>query len=247
MFSYDKIKFLFLGVTVLLISSCATNGQNQTMYSGGGATANSSNTGSGLSVPEKLTWLENEYKNDSTDTKKLLAYARALRKEGYFNRANIILAPLAEKDDTPASVIAEYAMLNLFMDNLEVAEDYARKAVANDPDDVDAMYVLGIILDTKGNHEAAEEYLRSSYSNWQGDPVMVMNNLAINLMALGKLEEAKEILEDAINLAPDMTVLERNRKIVLALQESSALGMPGSVPNILKQSPKKQEVLDYNN
>ena len=76
-------------------------------------------------------------------------------------------------------------------------------------------------MDAQGKHPEAERAFRKALDYWQGDPTTVMNNLALNLASQEFLDEAIEILNKAKAISPDRIEVERNLRIVMALQQSS--------------------------
>jgi Flp pilus assembly protein TadD len=54
---------------------------------------------------------------------------------------------------------------------------------------------------------------------WKGDPVPVMNNLALNLAAQGETDKALEMLYAAKKKDPDRIEIERNIRIIRTLNE----------------------------
>jgi Flp pilus assembly protein TadD len=75
-------------------------------------------------------------------------------------------------------------------------------------------------LDSKGKHVEAERAFRKGLDIWEGDPIPIMNNLALNLASQNNLEEAYEILMRAKTIAPNRIEVERNLRIVKALIET---------------------------
>lgn len=171
---------------------------------------------------QSLGYLERLYKRNSSDPNTAISYARALREADYLNRASAVLAPFANDPAGPAAAKAEFAAIELAMGNHKSAERYAQQAVVKDDTDFKAYQNLGIALEAQGNHKAAEKAFRKSLELWQGDPTSIMNNLALNLAAQGFLDEASEILQKAKALSPDRIEIERNLRIVTALQQSEA-------------------------
>ncbi len=197
--------------------------------------------------PASLSVLENEYKKNSNDVETALAYARALREADYLNRALIVLAPLAGKEDASSMVLSEYSLVVLSMGNYSEAEEYARKSILKNPQNYNAYHALGIALDASGHHKQAEVAFRKGLDNWQGDPTPVMNNLALNLAEQGLLDEAVQILHRAAEAAPGRAEIERNLRIVQALQRTRDYSKPKVVPQIEpdrmvvpKQKPKRE-------
>ncbi len=176
--------------------------------------------------------LETLYKRKSDDPEAAYNYAQSLRENGRAQRAAIVLGPFVQDGKSQnAAIVAEYGAIQAAMGSYTEAGQYARKAIALNPKFGQAYHVLGISLDAQGQHEEAEQAFRSALENWQGDPTPVLNNLGLNLAAQGFLDEAVETLRKAVALSPDRTEIERNLRIVSALQaQSPSHGRPVPVP-----------------
>ncbi len=171
---------------------------------------------------QSLGVVEALYKRKSDDPQAALDYAQALRENGRLQRAAIVLDPFVQDGKSKNSgVIAEYGAIQAAMGNYKDAEQYARKAVLLNPKNGQAYHILGIALDAQGHHDQAEVAFRKALDNWQGDPTPVLNNLGLNLAAQGFLDEAVETLRKAVTLSPGRTEIERNLRIVSALQSQS--------------------------
>ena len=57
--------------------------------------------------------------------------------------------------------------------------------------------------------------------HWKGDSTPILNNLALNLASQGHLEEALSLIEKAQKMAPGRMDLERNRRIIATLLETT--------------------------
>ncbi|MGB4056766.1 MAG: tetratricopeptide repeat protein [Alphaproteobacteria bacterium] len=170
---------------------------------------------------QSLGFLEKLYKRNSADPQSAINYAAALREAEYYNQAALVLAPFANDKKSPAAAKTEYAAVQLALGNDKQAEKYAQKAVLQDNTDFRAYHYLGIALDGQGMHKEAERAFRKALDMWQGDPIPVMNNLALNLASQEYLDEAVEILEKAQAIAPDRVEVERNLRIVRTLLQSA--------------------------
>lgn len=173
-----------------------------------------------------LPYLEKIYKRNSDDPVAAANYAAALRRADHLKQAAAVLAPFANQDEGNAAAKREYAAVQLAMGNNDRAEHYAQKAILADEKDAQAYQYLGIALDSQGMHKEAERAFRKGLDYWQGDPTTIMNNLALNLATQGYLDEALEILQKAKSLAPGRIEVERNLRIVRALQQSHGYRAP---------------------
>jgi Flp pilus assembly protein TadD len=170
---------------------------------------------------QSLGYLEKIYARNSQDPAAAVNYASALREAEYYNQASLVLSPFANNPKSPAAAKTEFSAIQLALGNNKSAEQYAQKAVIQDPADFKAYHYLGIALDAQGMHKEAERAFRKALDMWQGDPIPVMNNLALNLASQEYLEEAIVILEKAKSIAPDRIEVERNLRIVRTLLQSA--------------------------
>jgi Flp pilus assembly protein TadD len=180
---------------------------------------------------DTLALLESVYKRNSTDPKAAINYSQALRHAGRFNRASMIIAPFASDDNAQTKV--EFASVKTGLGEYTAAESIARQAIELDPEYGKAHQVLGIALDTQGNYEEAEESFRTALEHWIGNTSSVLNNLGLNLAAQGKLQEALEVLNDALDRSPNRVEIERNLRIVNTLYQSQPQIEPINSPEPL--------------
>ena len=165
--------------------------------------------------------LERAFKANPQNQTVAANYAYVLRKEGQTEEAIAVLKPLAGQKEASVDVLNEYASVLLTEGDYKKAEKVARKAVGTDNTNGESYHLLGIALDAQAFHPQAEKAFRRALKLWQGDPVPVMNNLALNLTAQGYLDEAAELLREARKLDPERREIERNLRIVNTLREAS--------------------------
>lgn len=170
-------------------------------------------------APLPLSKSEAEYKKDPTDPEAAMEYAKSLRHADYANQASAILMPFAREKETIPGLKSEMAAIELALGNFNSAEEFGKQAVRQDPTDYIAYQNLGIALDAKQMHPEAERAFRKALEHWQGDPTIIMNNLALNLASQNFIDEAIEVLEKAKTLSPDRMELERNLRIVRTMKE----------------------------
>ncbi len=171
------------------------------------------------SASASLLALEKQYKRNPENPSYAIAYSKGLRQAQFLNRAKMVLEPFAKEEPAFAGVQTEMSMIALALGNYNSAENYAQKAVLQDPEDYKAYQNLGIALDAKEMHPEAERAFRKGLEHWQGDPTTIMNNLALNLATQGFIDEAVEVLERAQALSPDRIEIERNLRIIRTLNE----------------------------
>lgn len=172
------------------------------------------------SQQESLPFLETLYTRNHNDPIAATNLASALHNSGQVQKAAIILAPFMRDADGPSVVKTQYAAIQLTLGNYRAAEDFAAAAIAQDSVDYEAYHYLGIAQDAQGLHTEAEQSLRTALDNNTGDPVPVMNNLALNLAAQQRADEALDIIARASALAPHRREVENNRRIIHGLLQN---------------------------
>lgn len=224
---------LMLGA-VIALSACQTTGSsglnpnaddndariNSALQRAAASADRSGNSGKSLRALEAI------YKRNSDKESAALNYAAALRKNDYINRAAVVVEPFADAPNASSAAKSEYAAIALAQGQNEKAEKYAQKAVLENENNAEAYHYLGIALDAQGHHEEAERAFRKGLELWDGDPATIMNNLALNLAAQGFLDESATILQKARTIAPERREIERNLRIVTALQQSNGIPTP---------------------
>jgi len=230
----QRISALILGLsTCVALSACQTTQSSVPASNIDSAMARAANYGQTSS--KSVSYLERVYKKNPDDVKAATDYARGLRNADKLDRAGVILEPFAKKKDAPSFVTSEYAAIHLAEGDYEAAEKYAQKAVISDENNYRAYHRLGIALDAQGMHKEGERAYRKGLELWQGDPTTIMNNLALNLASQGYLGESIEILHKAQSVAPGRVEIERNLRIVTALQQADGVPAPrpGKKPDVI--------------
>lgn len=187
---------------------------------------------------QSLLVVERAYKRNPDDITTTINYARALRQEGLAKRALLILKPHITSNPEHAGALTEFAAANLALGQYQEAESAARKAVVEDPEMHRAYHALGVALDAQGFHKQAEVAFRRGLEHWEGDPVPILNNLALSLAAQGYLDESLSILRRASASAPNRREIERNLRIITALHEN----MQGRATQASTEMPQAGEV-----
>jgi len=226
--SYQKLSSLVLGISACcLLAACQTaqsvDGQLRTSAIN---SAVEQATNYARKPSKSPAYLERTYKKNPDSELAAVDYAIALRDAGHLDQANAILSPFAKTKGASSLVTSEYAAVELASGNYEAAEKYAQKAVIADEVNFKAYHRLGIALDAQGMHPEAERSYRKGLELWQGDPTTIMNNLALNLASQGFLDESIEILRKAQKVAPKRVEIERNLRIVTALQQADGVPAP---------------------
>ena len=230
--------------TCVILAACAgtgTTGPNATDTSGkidAALRKAADETSASGAQGENLGYVEKMYKRDPAKAENAIRYAVALREADAANKAAIVLAPFADDPKSPVEAKQEFAAIQLALGNNQKAEKYAQKAVLQNPDDAKAFHFLGIALDAQGKHPEAERAFRKALDMWEGDPVPIMNNLALNLSSQGFLDEASEILTKAKTIAPGRIEIERNLRIVNTLRQSEN----PTTPKPLKRPKASEDV-----
>jgi tetratricopeptide (TPR) repeat protein len=88
--------------------------------------------------------------------------------------------------------------------DLVQAESICQRIIEKCPQHVQALHILGIIFNAKGNHENACEYLKRA-RKLQPDNYIILLNLGYMQMQLGRLEDAEASFRTVVRIKPDET------------------------------------------
>ena len=176
--------------------------------------------GAGGYVSDDLGSLEAAYKRNPTDDNAAVRYAAGLENAGRTRRAIMVLTPFVDNGAASgnAPLLTRYAAAQAAIGDNNAAADAAREALAADPDDGEASYILGRTLEVAGDHLNAEVAFRQALAHWQGNQAPVLNDLGLNLASQGLLDESIATLQQAAQLSPDQPDYQRNLRIVQALK-----------------------------
>jgi Flp pilus assembly protein TadD len=131
-------RLILISAAALTLASCASGGQNgvsaesEERINNALARAATSAQGAGDSG-QSVGLLEKLYNRNPKDEGLALRYASALRDAEYYNRALLVLSPFANDEKSGPAVKAEFASIHLAMGNYPQAEQYAQKAIVQDP------------------------------------------------------------------------------------------------------------------
>ena len=216
-----RYTFLLLSAALVLpLAACqTTTGQTQQDKLGAVLEHAADEASDAGNAEQSLSLLERSYKRDSGNLALATKYAHALRMADRLTRATLVLSPFVNdggKADAAAHV--EYAATMVAMGTYDQAETHAREALAMESENAQAYHILGIALDALGKHEEAEASFRKGLEFWKGDPGPILNNLGLNLATQGFIDEAIDTLRKAAAVSPNRQEIERNLRIVSALQ-----------------------------
>jgi Flp pilus assembly protein TadD len=87
--------------------------------------------------------------------------------------------------------------------NLSKAEEGYRTVLLFDPENHDAMHLLGVLMDQKGDHQEAARLLGQAVAK-APHVAMFQLNFGNALVGAGRLEEARDAYNKALELSPGM-------------------------------------------
>lgn len=214
---------ILVGMSALSLSACATT--SGTMSKTDAALAKMADQTSALPLLERV------YQKDPKNVENALKYAAGLRRAGLSQKAVAVLDPFSKSNDKEIAdiILPELASAQLESARYPQAEATAQIAIKNNPSAYRMYQTLGIALDAQGKYPEAEKAFRTALEKWKGDPVPIMNNLALNLTNQERLDEALEIMKRAKTAAPDRLDVERNLRIIRTLNENAS-GRPAPKP-----------------
>lgn len=181
------------------------------------------------------------YKGNAQDKKIVLAYSKLLRKTENPQKAVKVLGAYGKDDpdikmELGAALIAAgdfeqgEKVLNAVLEN-EKYKDYH----------IEAYNLMGVVLDSKGQHKEAEVMFRQALDKWAGNPASVMNNLALSLASQGMFDQSLHVLREALVISPDKQEVARNIQIVSDLRESIVPEAPLKLPPAKKVTKPKRK------
>lgn len=196
--------------------------------------------------------------NNPDDAIVATRYGRALREDDQINAAIRTLAPHANGANKNIEATTEMAMAQIAVGDFGAAENFASSAIEMNEKNARAYLAMGTAQDALGRHQDAEVSFRQGLKHWKGDPTPILNNLALNLASQGHLEESLSLLEKALSISPNRMDLERNRRIIATLVETSGPRAPApsakpeasekKVDDVQKESttPKRKPSINNN-
>lgn len=170
---------------------------------------------------EVLTLLAQSHSRAPEDAVLAARYANALRQDEQIEKAIGVLAPFTSGENKDIDAITESAMAHLSIGDFKIAETLASDAIEMNKKNARAYLALGTAQDAQGKHQDAEISFREGIKYWNGNPAPILNNLALNLASQGHLEEALSLIQKAQKKAPRNMELERNKRIINTLLETS--------------------------
>lgn len=235
---------LTLCVSTIALQACSSSGKTGSYKANAGSYNASPSYANSNTVVDRA--VEKALKNAQTDQERLailgqmharepeneavaISYARSLRDDEQINKSFRVLEPLSRVENPSADVLTEMAMSQLSLGDFQDAENTAGRAIEINEKDGRAYLAMGTAMDAQAKHQDAEIAFRQGLKYTKGDPIPLLNNLALNLASQGRLEQALDILEKAKKEAPNRMEIERNRRIISTLLETA--GSPPPSPS----------------
>ena len=184
---------------------------------------------------EALQFYETLYARNHSDPEIAVNYAYALRKTDSAQRAIMVLAPFITPDETTdkkkkpapprADVLLEYAAASLALGRYERAVEVAQEVIGRTDTKSEvyhakAYHLAGIGYDALSQYKDAETSYRIAMELWPGQPVPVMNNLALSLAQRGLFDDSLTMLRQARVMDPSAEEIARNIEIVTDLRDN---------------------------
>ena len=135
------------------------------------------------------------------------------------------------------------ALEQLQAGRLQAARQACQQLLEQQPNQPEALHLLGVISHKLGERETAVRYLSQSIEQKPGDPSFLSNYGGI-LQSLGESEQASELLRQALELNPDLAEAHYNLGLVLYDQGHSEQAI-GSYREAIRLKPNYAEA--YNN
>ena len=198
--------FLFVGVTVLLLTSCESSPvhldpQSVNGRDGGGPVPSypmlmriGAAAHSGGDLPTAVSVYRRAAEMAPQEPAPLIAAGDVLLQMGEVNEAIVSYnAALVRPGDTQAAQIG-LAKAFLKSGKPQLALTPLSKALEESPDDPKLLLLLGVSRDLAGQHGEAQGYYRSGLARAPGDPALTVN-LALSLTLSGDYPNAIAVLQ----------------------------------------------------
>lgn len=169
-------------------------------------------------------------------------YGRALREDNQINASIRTLAPFTVGENKNVEALTEMAITQIAFGDFDAAENFAQQSIEMDPKNARGYLALGTAQDALKRHQDAEISFREGLKYWRSDATPILNNLALNLASQGHLRESLSLLEKAQKLSPGRMDLERNRRIIATLVETSEPMAPPPAPKPDADKPSVKPV-----
>ncbi len=175
---------------------------------------------------ESMALYERLYARNTSDKTIAVKYAKSLRKSGYPKQAITILSPLVNlKTNVDIETLLEYVAAAIEAGEFSKANTALGKILDKKnkktlPPRVS--HYKALLLSAEGKHKDAEKYYRKALDGWNGNPVIVMNNLSLNLAEQGKFKEALEGLKQARDISNNNDLIDGNMALIQELRTKLA-------------------------
>ncbi len=214
----NRFKVIALTLCLVGLAACQSAPQGQ--------------DGGAKDVSTKLSAEQTGY-YDSDDIESVVKQSSSLRKEKKYQEALEVLRPVANNPDArpDQSFYMEISWVYKMLGDTDKAEEYIQKAIKAGNTNPDAYFMLGNIMDEKKQPELAGQAYQKSLDllpehSSHFDKQEIVNALALALTAQNKYDEAANLLHDAKDEFPDDQSIERNIRIITALQQSNGIPAP---------------------
>lgn len=193
---------------------------------------------------EALVYFERSVERSPRDLKPRYNYGNALMEMGSFREAfeqYEYLVTYVAKTDPDAYALAGKAAAR--MGDYDTAMKRLNRALELDPDNEDACFYLGNIMQERGELLAAVEYFRKSLQANPGK-VEAYTNCGATLYMLGRVDEAIDLLRRAVVINPNYT--DAHNTLGLILYEQGELNEAAEqFVMVLRRQPGHQTASKY--
>lgn len=170
---------------------------------------------------ESLMFQENLYHKDPRNEVNIINYARGLRKAGRIDDALLVVRTPASAQRASSPLLTECSMVLIAAGEYNAALGYAQKAIERDKKSADAIHALALAMSGLEEHSAAQLQFQKALDMWpeNRDKTPVINNLAMSLVAQGKVSEARTVMSLATGEALRSRTYQNNRALLESLKD----------------------------
>jgi len=152
-------------------------------------------------------------------------FGESVRLSGEPQIAMEVLRPLVEASDVPTHALVSFAKASLQAGDSSGARAAADRAVAQAPNDSEALTVQGVVLSAVGDHAGAIRAFEGALANGAQDEARVLNNIGLAYAQMGHGDSARASLVRALRLEPANRTIAQNLSMVQNAIDSGSLAL----------------------
>lgn len=137
------------------------------------------------------------------DIEELARLGKEYSHKSEFQLAELVLRRALSKQPDHLELLNYYGYVNFFLENYEDSLDANRRVLEVEPENVYANKGMGLVLHRSGETENGIRYLKKAVALTDADYMDPYYDLAVVYLETGRMEEARQLEEQARKLSPD--------------------------------------------